>query len=919
MIPGAYVYTVNGAAPCGPASATVTVSETGSPDAGADGAALICSNGAAINLFSSLSGTPDPGGTWSGGLAGGLFDPAVNAAGTYTYTLAATPPCASASANVTVTVINAPDAGADNALTVCDQGAATSLFAALGGTPDAGGTWSGPSVVAGGLYDPPTMIPGAYVYTVNGAAPCGPASATVTVSETGSPDAGADGAALICSNGAAINLFSSLSGTPDPGGTWSGGLAGGLFDPAVNAAGTYTYTLAATPPCASASANVTVTVINAPDAGADNALTVCDQGAATSLFAALGGTPDAGGTWSGPSPVTGGLYDPPTMIPGAYVYTVNGAAPCGPASATVTVSETGSPDAGQGNAVALCSSGPPASLFGMLTGSPQQGGSWIGPDGLASTGMVDPATAPSGSYTYVVAGNAPCTAHMATVAISINQAVDAGTDAVLTVCSSTAPIALFPALGGSPDSGGSWSMQPSGQPFNGIFDPAIGTSGTFQYHVAANAPCLADSADVQVSLVPAPQAGADAVAQLCSSDLPINMAALLGGSAQPGGSWTDPSGNAASPTFDPAASLPGVYLYALPPLSVCPGDTALVDMGVAQAADAGVDGDTTVCSNNSPFALHELLGGDPDPGGTWTGPDGAAMNGWFDPANTAAGGYVYTVPAMAPCPQDQALTTVNIIPLPVISPTLSTAGGCAPLEVVFQSGYNGSGNCYWDFGNGMDTTACGPITFTYDHAGDYSVQFTLDLGSGCSVSTILDPSIHVVEQPVAAFQIAGTNGPVVTFNNTSTGAQGYWWDFGGLATSTLVDPQFVFLYGTEQVHTICLTASASPQCMDTACMELLIPASARIFAANAFTPDGDGRNDGFAPVSSGPSPLDYQLIIMDRWGLPVFSTNDPDNRWDGNLETGQPAPPDVYVWKLAGQDAIAKTRFELQGHVTLLR
>lgn len=533
--------------------------------------------------------------------------------------------------------------------------------------------------------------------------------------------------------------------------------------------------------------------------------------------------------------------------------------------------------------------------------------------------MVDPATAPSGSYTYVVAGNAPCTAHMATVAISINQAVDAGTDAVLTVCSSTAPIALFPALGGSPDSGGSWSMQPSGQPFNGIFDPAIGTSGTFQYHVAANAPCLADSADVQVSLVPAPQAGADAVAQLCSSDLPINMAALLGGSAQPGGSWTDPSGNAASPTFDPAASLPGVYLYALPPLSVCPGDTALVDMGVAQAADAGVDGDTTVCSNNSPFALHELLGGDPDPGGTWTGPDGAAMNGWFDPANTAAGGYVYTVPAMAPCPQDQALTTVNIIPLPVISPTLSTAGGCAPLEVVFQSGYNGSGNCYWDFGNGMDTTACGPITFTYDHAGDYSVQFTLDLGSGCSVSTILDPSIHVVEQPVAAFQIAGTNGPVVTFNNTSTGAQGYWWDFGGLATSTLVDPQFVFLYGTEQVHTICLTASASPQCMDTACMELLIPASARIFAANAFTPDGDGRNDGFAPVSSGPSPLDYQLIIMDRWGLPVFSTNDPDNRWDGNLETGQPAPPDVYVWKLAGQDAIAKTRFELQGHVTLLR
>ncbi|MBS1938174.1 MAG: hypothetical protein JSS84_10245, partial [Bacteroidetes bacterium] len=303
-----------------------------------------------------------------------------------------------------MSVTPSPGAGTDNSLTVCDQGAATSLFAALGGTPNAGGTWSGPSTVVGGMYDPATMNPGAYVYTVTGTAPCGNASATVTVTETGSPNAGTNGAVTVCSTGGAVNLFSSLGGTPDAGGTWSGGLVNGMFDPAVNTAGVYTYTLSATPPCQSAQAGVTVTVVNAPGAGTDNSLTVCDQGAATSLFAALGGAPNAGGTWSGPSTVVGGMYDPATMNPGAYVYTVTGAAPCGSASATVTVTETGSPNAGTNGAVTVCSTGGAVNLFSSLGGTPDAGGTWSG--GLVN-GMFDPAVNTAGVYTYTLSATPP--------------------------------------------------------------------------------------------------------------------------------------------------------------------------------------------------------------------------------------------------------------------------------------------------------------------------------------------------------------------------------------------------------------------------------------------------------------------------------------------------------------------------------
>src|SRR5690606_18344716 len=155
----------------------------------------------------------------------------------------------------------------------------------------------------------------AYVYTVTGTAPCGNAVATVTVTETGSPDAGTDGAITVCGDGAAINLFAQLGGTPDAGGTWIGPspVAGSSYDPATMTPGAYTYTLAATAPCASASSIVTVTENVPADAGTDASVTVCDVGAAIDLFAQLGGTPDAGGSWIGPSPVAGSSYDPATM------------------------------------------------------------------------------------------------------------------------------------------------------------------------------------------------------------------------------------------------------------------------------------------------------------------------------------------------------------------------------------------------------------------------------------------------------------------------------------------------------------------------------------------------------------------------------------------------------------------------------
>ncbi|MEO8589466.1 MAG: PKD domain-containing protein, partial [Flavobacteriales bacterium] len=260
-----------------------------------------------------------------------------------TYTVTVTNPVTGCinSNTVAVSVVTPPNAGTNGSHTVCSSDAGFSLISFLGGSPQGGGAWTGPSTVVGGNYDPATMNQGTYTYTVTGTAPCANATATVAVTENPAANAGTNGSNTVCSNGASFSLISFLGGSPQGGGSWSGPstVIGGNYDPATMTDGVYTYTVSGTSPCADATATVTVTETAPPDAGSDGSNTVCSLDASFSLTSFLGGSPQGGGNWSGPSTVIAGNYDPATMNAGVYTYTVTGTAPCANAMANVTVTE----------------------------------------------------------------------------------------------------------------------------------------------------------------------------------------------------------------------------------------------------------------------------------------------------------------------------------------------------------------------------------------------------------------------------------------------------------------------------------------------------------------------------------------------------------------------------------------------------
>ncbi|HRF82044.1 MAG TPA: hypothetical protein PL070_18360, partial [Flavobacteriales bacterium] len=97
------------------------------------------------------------------------------------------------------------------------------------------------------------------------------------------------------------------------------------------------------------------------------------------LFPNLNGTPVTGGTWSGPSDVVDGLYDPTSMTPGNYVYTIPANGPCAASTAQIVVTEIATTNAGNNVSVNICNNAT-SDLFDRLTGGAQFGGTWTGPD-----------------------------------------------------------------------------------------------------------------------------------------------------------------------------------------------------------------------------------------------------------------------------------------------------------------------------------------------------------------------------------------------------------------------------------------------------------------------------------------------------------------------------------------------------------
>lgn len=91
---------------------------------------------------------------------------------------------------------------------------------------------------------------------------------------------------------------------------------------------------------------------------------------------------------------------------------------------------------------------------------------------------------------------------------------------------------------------------------------------------------------------------------------------------------------------------------------------------------------------------------------------------------------------------------------------------------------------------------------------------------------------------------------------------------------------------------------------------------ARVIIPNAFSPNGDGTNDRFRPITDNKNIRLTEMKVFNRWGKLVYSGNSL-NGWDGNV-SGKPAPVDVYVYNMVFEFPGGRREVR-SGDVALLR
>lgn len=173
---------------------------------------------------------------------------------------------------------------------------------------------------------------------------------------------------------------------------------------------------------------------------------------------------------------------------------------------------------------------------------------------------------------------------------------------------------------------------------------------------------------------------------------------------------------------------------------------------------------------------------------------------------TATGSYTVTLTVTNDCgtANFQQNVVISVVP-PTATFTLSATSGCAPLTVQFTNASTGNPTSFnWTFPGGTPgtSTAQNP-TVVYNAAGTYSVQLTVSNAAGSNTAS-LNQLIEVGAEPSALFFFTA-NQLTVDFDNNSTGATSYEWEFGDGTTSTEASP--THSYANAGQYNVTLTAT----------------------------------------------------------------------------------------------------------------
>lgn len=626
---------------------------------------------------------------------------------------------------------------------------------------------------------------------------------------------------------------------------------------------------------------VTLNTASAAVLGADQTVSLC-AGANTDLTALY---PTTGLTtqW-----MLGGLpFSAPTAAttPGVYTLVATTAQGCTD-TAQVTLTTTAMPALGVDQTAVVCSNASLdlSSLF-ITTGFAV---TWT----QAGTPVSDPSAVNAAGTYQLVASNGPSCTDTALVIVNVLSAPALGPDVSATTCTGNTIDLTFSfvtaGLTTTWTTGGAIVPDPATVSNNGVYT-VIATDGSG----------CTDTANVNVNFMPSPVLGPDVSVTQCDGTM-VDLTALYVTGAN-AADWTVNG----VPVMDATSvSTSGNYTLTVTNASGCMA-TAIVTVSFDPAPALGPDRSLATCDGSTvdlttAFSTAGLTT-------TWT-LGGAAV---IDPTNVSVAGSYQLVATNGFGCSDIAVATFSVDPAPELGVDLSFA------------------LCPWQT---VDLTAVFPV-------GGMTATYTLNGVAVVDPSAVQEPGTYAV---VVVDANGCTDEALATLENieclcvadfiqeykcledpvsftllADSMVMSASWDFSGAATgSTDVDPVVRFDRAEEVLVTLQVTLSCGvvnvehpirvPSCAD----------SCSLWIPNAFTPNGDTRNETWAWKSECRAE-EFSAQVYNRLGELIFASNDPDTWWDGTYR-GVASPSGVYVYRV-GYRLPYQEHKEVTGSVMLMR
>ena len=236
------------------------------------------------------------------------------------------------------------------------------------------------------------------------------------------------------------------------------------------------------------------------------------------------------------------------------------------------------------------------------------------------------------------------------------------------------------------------------------------------------------------------------------------------------------------------------------------------------------------------------------------------------------------------------------------------------------------------FSIGPDTTMCRDSSILITAPGLTWREFLWNTGETTRDITVRQPGTYFVQvkngndcynydtlqvrelpSPVlglaAEYYICVPDGGSTILDARGIGVIKYEWPHSGEATQTVT-------VNKEGTYTVLATNQEG--CVAKQSTNVLDQCEPRFFVPDAFTPDGDGKNENLEVF--GAYYTNYSIRIYNRWGEVIYATNTIEGRWDGTYK-GVKVQPGVYPYVVSYEAQYFPERnpVVLRGSVMLIR